>query len=84
LAGKTATCRVVAKEVEHIELVFAWRLEQLRALQHVDSASAAARASAGEWDGRSLLVAKVDQTPPGGGVGHDHDTPGGFEDDDRH
>jgi hypothetical protein len=81
LTRQAAVRRIVAEEVEHLELVLSGRREQVGPLQDVDAASSAARTSAGEGNGRLVLVAEVDQAPSIGGLDVDRRALGRLEND---
>ena len=63
---QTPTLRVVAKNIEDIQLFVPRRLEQLGALHHVDPAGAAAGAPTRERHRSIAVVTEVDQVVPAG------------------
>jgi hypothetical protein len=83
LTGEPDARRLVVEDVEQVELVGGRRQQIFGPLEHVDPAGAAAGGAAGEWDGRVVLIAEVDERGAGRGVDLD-DAPGvGFSDDLR-
>ena len=86
LAGEAAALRVVAKDVEDIQLFVAGGVEKLGAFNHVDPARPAARAPTRERHRSTAVVTEVDQGGAGGGVGLDagEGRIGGLEEDADH